>query len=938
MNSSIVWAWMRGTGVAPHVLANTPRQPHIVCVMVSVRLPLIFLLLTVCAYALTPEEISKLPLPADQRIDFRKDVQPLLESSCIKCHARGKAKGGLSLENRELMLKGGDTGPAAEPGKSGESLLIEMVSGLSPDGVMPKKGKKWSSDEVAIVRAWIDQGMQWPKEIAFSKPPPRNLQQPEIIVPEGDGEPLDRLLASYHKDHQLGAVPPVSDAQFARRASMDVTGLLPEPELLETFVQDPSPDKRRKYVRELLDNNEGYAVNWLSFWNDLLRNDYRGAGFIDGGRKQISEWLYDALYKNEPYDKFVSQLVDPDSKTEGFTSGILWRGNVTAAMRRPMQAAQCVSQVFLGINLKCASCHDSFVSDWSLADAYGMAAVFSEGPLELVECDKPTGKQSAVRFLYPELGTLQPETAREERLAEFARLLTKPEDGRFSRTIVNRLWQRVIGRGLVEPLDDMEQPAWSPEILDWLAEDFVAHKYDIKHTLEVILNSSAYQLPSVENPPEKQEYVFRGPLVRRLTAEQFADAVSSLTDVWARLPSTLEFDFSGGSENPPFVMPNWVWTDEPIELAAKRWFWRQAKLKSEEAANKIEEARKLAEVGAPNASEAESAAVAASQAASEAAQAASKSNAPSRHKVLFRKHFNLQSRPAVAFATIAASQWFEVRLNGKEVKPNMADDLANGRVRIYDFAPYLTSGENAVAIRVDSHTEKQMSDSERKQFPASAEHLNKVSGMAFYLRCRLGEKFVEFVSDPSWKVRRGAEGDWTDARQADSDWTNVVNLPPGIAPVDEGPGLEPIGRKDYANIPVELGPYLRAAVSTAALARDVRAGMCAADPLQVALDRPNREIVTSVRVTSPTTLQGLELTNGASLNNSLEWASGALAREAADKPSEWITNVYEHALARKPAPEEQALVLEALGSPVRPEGVADFLWALVMHPEFQFIN
>ena len=170
------------------------------------------------------------------------------------------------------------------------------------------------------------------------------------------------------------------------------------------FLPDAAPDKRAQLVRRLLADREGYAEHWLTFWNDLLRNDYKGAGFIDGGRKQISGWLYHALATNLPYDRFVAELVNPTSASEGFSRGIIWRGNVNASMLPPMQAAQSVSQVFMGVNLKCASCHDSFVNDWSLSDAYGLAAVYADAPLELVHCDKPTGKLAAMRFLYPELG------------------------------------------------------------------------------------------------------------------------------------------------------------------------------------------------------------------------------------------------------------------------------------------------------------------------------------------------------------------------------------------------------------------------------------------------------------------------------------------------------------------------------------------------------
>ena len=121
---------------------------------------------------------------------------------------------------------------------------------------------------------------------------------------------------------------------------------------------------------ELLADKTAYAEHWLTFWNDLLRNDYAGTGYIDNGRKQISGWLYQAIYNNMPYDQFVRELVAPSKESEGFANGIKWRGSVSAAQTTPMQFAQSVGQSFLGINLKCASCHDSFVDRWKLSEAY----------------------------------------------------------------------------------------------------------------------------------------------------------------------------------------------------------------------------------------------------------------------------------------------------------------------------------------------------------------------------------------------------------------------------------------------------------------------------------------------------------------------------------------------------------------------------------------
>ena len=197
-----------------------------------------------------------------------------------------------------------------------------------------------------------------------------------------------------------------------------------------------------------------------------------------------------------------------------------------------MQAAQNISQVFMGVNLKCASCHDSFINDWTLADAYGLASIYADTELEMVRCDRPTGKTAPMKFLYPELGSIDPKAPKTERLKRLAEIITQKQNGRLARTAVNRLWARLMGRGLVEPVDDMEQPAWDPELLDWLAADFVANGYDLRKTIERILASDAYQLPSV--PASEQvsnQDVFRGPWVRRLSAEQFQDALSRITGV-----------------------------------------------------------------------------------------------------------------------------------------------------------------------------------------------------------------------------------------------------------------------------------------------------------------------------------------------------------------------------------------------------------------------
>jgi len=378
------------------------------------------------------------------------------------------------------------------------------------------------------------------KAASSSKPsylPPLAPRRPAIPAPLAgttSTNPTDLFLAPYFQAHKIVPARAVEDRMYARRAYMDVLGLLPTPAQLAEFQADSSADKRSRLVATLLANNQAYAENWMSFWDDALRNDYQGTGYIDGGRKQITAWLYKSLATNMPYDQFVRQLVAAAPGAEGFTNGILWRGAVSASQRPELQAAQGISQVFLGINMKCASCHDSFINDWRLADSYGLAAVYAgSGSLDIFRCEKPTGKTASARFIYPQLGSIDASDPKPARMKRLADLITSPQNGRLTRTIVNRLWQRFMGRGVVEPADDMDKEPWDIDLLDFLASDLADHHYDLKQTIALILTSRAYQMPAIgESDVAEGSFVFHGPTVRRMSAEQFRDAVATVTGIW----------------------------------------------------------------------------------------------------------------------------------------------------------------------------------------------------------------------------------------------------------------------------------------------------------------------------------------------------------------------------------------------------------------------
>ena len=468
-------------------------------------------------------------------IDFAHEVVPILRKHCSECHTGDKKKGGLSMNTRATLLEGGENGAVVSLVQAQKSKLLEAVVSADPDIRMPPKGDRLSPAEVATLRTWVEQGAVWTDGFAFKQPayePPLRPRQPVLpAVKAGRTHPIDRVLDGWLAENRAPTPLAADDTTFQRRVSLDLVGMLPSAEEAQAFAADRRPDKRVQLVRSLLARNVDYADHWMVFWNDLLRNDYAGTGYIDGGRKQITNWLYLSLLANKPYDRFTRELVAPSTDSEGFAKGIIWRGAVSAAQMPELQYSQSVSQTFLGINMKCASCHDSFIDRWKLRDAYGLAAIYADQPMELVRCDIPTGKAAVAAWPFPELGQVDATKPRAERLAQLATLVTHPDNGRFQRTIVNRLWQRLMGRGVVHPVDAMQTQPWNQDLLDVLANRLVESKYDLKAVLEFIATSQAYQSRSeiLSRDAEDKGYVYRGPRAKRLTAEQFVDAVWRLT-------------------------------------------------------------------------------------------------------------------------------------------------------------------------------------------------------------------------------------------------------------------------------------------------------------------------------------------------------------------------------------------------------------------------
>ena len=508
---------------------------------------------------------------ADAEVDFAHQVAPLLKEHCAKCHMDTAQKGGFSMNTRESLVAGSENGAVVEPGNADHSLLIESILSDDKTERMPPKGPRVPPAQVEVLRKWIDGGMQWEPGFTFGTPtyePPLKPRRPELPpVVDGRDHPVDRLIDRHFAENKITRPEPLGDAAFIRRLTLDLTGLLPDPAAVDAFVADRSPNKRDRLIELTLARDTDYAEHWLAFWNDLLRNDYQGTGYIDGGRRQVTKWLYQSLVANKPYDQFARELLaPPNDESRGFIDGIQWRGRVNASQVREIQFSQSISQTFLGLNMKCASCHDSFVDRWKLDEAYGLAAIYAEQPLEIARCDIPTGRMAKPGWIFPELGEVDAAAPRPERLKQLAALMTHPDNGRFTRTLVNRLWQRMMGRGIVHPVDAMDTEPWNEDLLDYLAVRFADDGYDLKKALAFIASSQVYQSESVVIKEGEDLALFRGPLAKRMSAEQFVDAVWSLTGTAPAktAPGVPRAAAAGDRE----LEARWIWSDAAASSAA----------------------------------------------------------------------------------------------------------------------------------------------------------------------------------------------------------------------------------------------------------------------------------------------------------------------------------------------------------------------------------
>ena len=361
---------------------------------------------------------------------------------------------------------------------------------------------------------------------------------------------IDQKLIAKWKDLGLTPSPLCDDAEFLRRLYLDAIGTLPTPEEIRAFLADTDAKKRERAIDKVLERPE-FIDWWALKWGDLLR--INRTALQEKGMWSFHNWVRGAIRDNMPVDAFVREIVTAEGST--FIDG---PANFYRIGRGADEWAETTTQVFLGIRVGCAKCHHHPFEKWSQDDYYGMTAFFSRlgtkssqefglFGAETVVYLRPAGEATHPRkrvVVKPRpldgdnATSWDDEFDRRKKLADW---LTAPTNKMFARNVANRFWGYLMGRGLVEPLDDMRatNPACNPELLDALADDLVTHKFDLKHLLRTILASRAYQLGAIPTPGNVADTAnvhFTHYTVRRLTAEQMADAIDFATGTREKYP------------------------------------------------------------------------------------------------------------------------------------------------------------------------------------------------------------------------------------------------------------------------------------------------------------------------------------------------------------------------------------------------------------------
>ncbi len=361
---------------------------------------------------------------------------------------------------------------------------------------------------------------------------------------------IDRLV--YRKLERLGILPSdlCTDAEFVRRATLSATGSLPSPTLVKTFLIDSDPRKREKWIDRLL-NDPAWANHWATKWADLIRPNPARVGvksvFL------LDQWIRASLQSNKPYDQFVRELLTAQGSTHKYGPAVLFRDK-----RDPDTASGFVSQIFLGVRMECAKCHHHPNEKWDVKDYYQLSAFFARKKRKGQGISAPisgepeyvwVGESGSIKHPFtgvelapqPPGGHAMEIPAGGDPRAALVDWMVDPANPFFARAIVNRIWGELLGKGIVNPVDDFRSsnPPSNGELLDWLAQDFVEHGYDLKHLMRTIMRSRVYQFSSLPNDTNVRDTAnFSRFYRKRLPAEVLLDAVGTVTSTGTKFEGT----------------------------------------------------------------------------------------------------------------------------------------------------------------------------------------------------------------------------------------------------------------------------------------------------------------------------------------------------------------------------------------------------------------
>jgi hypothetical protein len=383
---------------------------------------------------------------------------------------------------------------------------------------------------------------------------------------------IDELVQA--KLQKLRMVPSdlCTDEEFIRRATLDVCGLIPTVEEVRAFTADRSPDKRGRLIDVLLERPEHVDL-WAMKWNDTLRNNPR---LTRVGLGTYAKWIREQVAKNRPFDEFARDLLTATGKNadiqldpNNLPRQLQNRPRAAALVAQinsvpanpaanffvvtpdPLDVTSAASQIFLGVRIECARCHNHPFEKWTQNDYYGLASFFAginaRGQNQIPKVVMVNNRAPGIR--HPKTNEIvEPKTldntdvdlkgVTDKRVA-LAKWMTSPENPFFARATANRVWGHYFGRGIVEPIDDFRvtNPASNPELLDALAKEFAANRFDLKHLSRVILNSRTYQQSSRPNKyNEADASNFARSYPKRMMAEQIYDSISQATGLFIQAP------------------------------------------------------------------------------------------------------------------------------------------------------------------------------------------------------------------------------------------------------------------------------------------------------------------------------------------------------------------------------------------------------------------